>query len=175
MQSEQSKLSPERARRTEGYKTAILTISDRCSKGEREDKSGKLIQELIGHLPFELIKYEIIPDEPDLIKVKLIEYSDNLKADLVLTTGGTGFAPRDFTPEATRAVIEREAPGIAEAMRMECFRFNKRAMLSRAVSGIRGRTLIINLPGSSKSVKESLEVILGELIHSLDMLAGGDH
>ena len=157
------------------YKVVVLTISDRCSQGQREDKSGKLIWELIRHLPFELIKYEIIPDEPDLIKAKLIEYADNLKADLVLTTGGTGFAPRDFTPEATKTVIDREAPGIAEAMRMECFRFNKRAMLSRAVSGIRGRTLIVNLPGSSKSVKESLGVILDELIHSLDMLAGGDH
>lgn len=157
------------------YKVVVLTISDRCSQGQREDKSGKLIWELIRYLSLELIKYEIIPDEPDLIKKKLIEYADNLKADLVLTTGGTGFAPRDFTPEATRAVIEREAPGISEAMRMECFRFNKRAILSRAVSGIRGRTLIINLPGSSKSVKESLEVILDELMHGLDMLAGGDH
>ena len=94
-----------------GYKAAVLTISDRCSRGEREDVSGKVIQELIRSISFEVVKYEIIPDEAELIKKKLIDYSDNLKADLVLTTGGTGFSPRDVTPEATKAVLDKEVPG----------------------------------------------------------------
>ena len=157
------------------YKVAVLTISDRCSRGEREDISGKVIQELIKNIPLELIKYEIVPDEPDIIKEKLIEYADNLKADLVLTDGGTGFTPRDNTPEATKAVLDKEIPGIPEVMRIECLKYSRRAMLSRAVAGIRARTLIINLPGSAKAVKESMEVIVDTLIHALDMIAGKDH
>ena len=157
------------------YTVAILTISDRCSRGEREDISGKLIQELIAGLALEIARYEIIPDEPEVIKARLIEYCDTLKVDLVLTTGGTGFTPRDNTPEATLAVIDREVPGIPEVMRLECLKFSRRAMLSRAVAGIRKRTLIINLPGSAKAVQESLEVILDTLIHALDMIRGKDH
>lgn len=157
------------------YKVAILTISDKCSKGEREDKSGKVVRELISKLPVEIVQYEIIPDEPEMIKNNLIHYSDNLKVDLVLTNGGTGFTPRDFTPEATKEVIEREVPGIPEAMRSEGLKSTKRAMLSRAVAGIRGKTLIINLPGSSKGVKESLEIIIDELLHGLDMIASKEH
>ena len=157
------------------YKVAVLTISDKCSKGEREDKSGKIIQELIKNLPGEVIKYEVIPDEPDMIKEKLINYCDNLKADLVLTNGGTGFTTRDFTPEATKEVIERGVPGIPEAMRFEGFKITKRAMLSRGISGIRGKTLIINLPGSSSGARESLEAILEGLPHGLDMIAGREH
>lgn len=157
------------------YKIAILTISDRCSRGEREDLSGKVIRELIRNLPLEVIKYELIPDEADIIRAKLIDYSDELKVDLVLTDGGTGFTPRDVTPEATRAVIDKEVPGIAEAMRGECFKLSPRAILSRAVAGIRGRTLIINFPGSPKAVKESLEVIMDIIVHALDMLAGKEH
>ncbi|MCM8778536.1 MAG: MogA/MoaB family molybdenum cofactor biosynthesis protein [Candidatus Omnitrophica bacterium] len=157
------------------YKVAVLTISDRCSQGQREDKSGKIIQELIKQLPAEIVKYEIIPDEPDLIKEKLIDYSDNLKLDLVLTCGGTGFTARDFTPEATKEIIEREVPGIPEAMRIECLKFSKRAMLSRAIAGIRGKTLIVNLPGSSQGAKESLEAILDTLGHGLDMIIGKEH
>lgn len=157
------------------YKVAVLTISDRCSRGEREDESGKVIQGIIKNIPLELIKYEIVPDEPDIIKAKLIEYADNLKADLVLTDGGTGFTPRDNTPEATKAVLDKEIPGIPEVMRIECLKYNRRAMLSRAVAGIRGRTLIINFPGSTKAVKESLGVILDTLIHALDMIRGKDH
>ena len=157
------------------YKVAVLTISDKCSKGEREDKSGKIVQELIKQLPAEIVKYEIIPDEPDLIKEKLINYCDNLKLDLVLTDGGTGFTARDFTPEATREVIEREVPGIPEAMRVGCLKITKRAMLSRAIAGIRGKTLIVNLPGSSQGAKESLEAILDGLAHGLDMLVGKEH
>ena len=157
------------------YKAAILTISDRCSRGEREDLSGKVIQELIRNLPLEVIKYEIIPDEADIIKTRLIVYSDELKVDLVLTDGGTGLTPRDVTPEATRAVIDKEVPGIAEAMRSGCFKARRGEIVSQAVAGMRGRTLIINFPGSPKAVKESLEVIMDIIVHALEMIAGKDH
>ena len=157
------------------YKAVVLTISDRCSRGERQDKSGKIIIEALKNYPYELVKYEIIPDEPDLLKSKLISYSDNLKVDLVLTTGGTGFTARDLTPEATKEVIEREVPGISEAMRFEGFKSTKRAMLSRGVSGLRKKTLIINLPGSSRGAKESIEAIIDELGHGLDMLLEKEH
>jgi len=158
------------------YRVAVLTISDRCSRGKTEDKSGRIVIDLLRQKPFELIKYEVIPDEPEMIKERLISYCDDLKIDLVLTTGGTGFTPRDFTPEATREVIERETPGIPEAMRVECLKFTKRAMLSRAIAGIRGKSLIINLPGSSRGARESLEVILDTLPHALDTLQGkGGH
>ncbi|MBU2102637.1 MAG: MogA/MoaB family molybdenum cofactor biosynthesis protein [Candidatus Omnitrophota bacterium] len=157
------------------YKVAVLTISDKCSLGQREDKSGKIVQELIGQLPAEIVRYEIIPDEPELIKKKLIDYCDNLKVDLVLTDGGTGFTARDFTPEATKEIIEREVPGIPEAMRTECLKITKKAMLSRGRSGIRGKTLIINLPGSSRGAQESLEAIMGGLAHGLDMIAEKQH
>jgi len=157
------------------YRITILTISDKCSQGLREDKSGKIIQELIKQLPAEIVKYEIVPDEPEMIKKRLIDYSDNLKVDLVLTNGGTGFGPRDFTPEATKEVIEREIPGIPEAMRISCLKITKRAMLSRAIAGIRGRTLIVNLPGSFQGAKESLEAILEALPHGLDMILGKEH
>lgn len=157
------------------YKIAVLTISDKCSKGQREDKSGKVVQELIGSLPGEVVKYEIIPDEPETIKEKLISCCDDLKVDLVLTNGGTGFTPRDFTPEATKEVIERDVPGIPEAMRTLCLGLTRRAMLSRGVAGIRGKTLIVNLPGSSKGARESLEAILDGLPHGLDMILGKAH
>lgn len=157
------------------YKVAVLTISDRCHEGKREDKSGKVVQDIIRNLPAEVVIYEIVPDEPEIIKEKLKSYADNLKVDLVLTNGGTGFTARDLTPEATREIIEREVPGIPEAMRVECLKFTKRAMLSRAVAGIRGKTLIINLPGSTKGAGESLEAILDGLAHGLDMLANKEH
>ena len=157
------------------YKVAVLTVSDKCSQGQREDKSGKIVQELAKQLPAEIVRYEIIPDEPELIKQKLIDYCDNQKVDLVLTTGGTGFTERDLTPEATKGVIEKEVPGIPEAMRVGCLSLTKRAMLSRGISGIRSKTLIINLPGSSRGAKESLEAILEGLPHGLDMIAGKEH
>lgn len=157
------------------YKVAVLTISDKCSKGQRADESGKIVQKIVKNLPGEVVKYEIIPDEPEIIKEKLIYYCDNLKVDLVLTDGGTGFTARDFTPEATRKIIEREVPGIPEAMRMEGLKSTKRAMLSRAIAGIRKKTLIVNLPGSSRGAKESLEAILEGLPHGLDMLAEKEH
>ena len=157
------------------YTVAVLTISDRCSSGERKDESGMIVQDLIKALPGRIVKYEGIPDDPAMIKRKLIEYCDTLKVDLVLTDGGTGFTERDFTPEATRAVIEKEVEGIPEAMRVECLKLTKRAMLSRAVSGIRGKSLIVNLPGSARAVKESLEAIIEGLPHGLDMIVGKLH
>jgi len=157
------------------YKVAVLTISDKCSEGKREDKSGKIVQELVKNLPGEVVKYEVIPDEPAMIKERLKNFSDELKVDLVLTNGGTGFTSRDFTPEATKEVIERDVPGIPEAMRTECLKITKKAMLSRAIAGIRKKTLIVNLPGSSRGAKESMEVILEGLPHGLDMIAGREH
>jgi molybdenum cofactor synthesis domain-containing protein len=157
------------------YKVAVLTISDKCSLGQREDKSGKIVQEIIQQLPAEIVKYEIIPDEPKLIKEKLIDYCDNLKVDLVLTDGGTGFTARDLTPEATKEVIEREVPGIPEAMRVLCLSITKKAMLSRGIAGLRKKTLIINLPGSSRGAKESLEAVLDTLAHGLDMIMEKEH
>lgn len=175
MHSEQSERGPEPAERIEGYKVTVLTISDKCSMGQREDKSGKIVQELIKQLPAEIVKYEVIPDEPELIKKKLVDYCDNLKVDLVLTNGGTGFTARDFTPEATKEIIEREVPGIPEAMRVSCLAVTKRAMLSRGIAGIRKKTLIVNLPGSSKGAKESLEAVMDGLAHGLDMLKEKEH
>ena len=157
------------------YTVAVLTISDKCSQGKREDRSGKVVQELIKNLPAQVLKYEIIPDEPDMIKERLIYYSDILKVDLVLTNGGTGFTSRDFTPEATKEVIQREVPGIPEAMRVFCLQSTKRAMLSRAIAGIRNKTLIINLPGSTKGAQESLEAVLDALTHGLDMIVEKEH
>lgn len=157
------------------YTVAVLTISDKCSKGQREDKSGKIVQDIVKNLPGEVVKYEVIPDEPEMIKERLKNYCDELKVDLILTNGGTGFTARDLTPEATREVIEREVPGIPEAMRTLCLGLTKRAMLSRGISGIRGKTLILNLPGSTRGAKESLEAVLEGLPHGLDMVVGREH
>src|SRR5512139_3200283 len=154
------------------FKVAILTISDRGSKGEREDSSGPLIRDMVKDLPAEIIHYEIIPDETEVIAEALRKCADQLKADLVLTTGGTGLSPRDVTPEATLKVIEKEVPGFAEAMRAESLKKTPHAMISRAVVGIRGSSLIVNLPGSPKSVRENLSVILPALPHALSKLKG---
>jgi molybdenum cofactor synthesis domain-containing protein len=153
-------------------KVAILTISDKSSKGERKDHSGPTILEIMQAKGNEVISYEIVPDERNVIEKKLIDLADRLQAELILTTGGTGFSPRDVTPEATLAVIEREAPGFAEAMRAKSFEITPHALLSRAVAGIRGSTLIINLPGSPKAVRECLEVILPAIPHGIDILKG---
>lgn len=150
----------------------ILTMSDKGSRGEREDLSGKEIERMILALPAEVKAYEVIPDEADVIKQKLIEYSDMLKLDIVLTTGGTGVTPRDVTPEATKEVIERELPGMAEAMRAESLKKTPNAMISRAVCGIRGQTLIINLPGSPKAVRENLAVVLPAINHAVEKIKG---
>ena len=150
---------------------AVVCISDRCSKGLCEDKSGPLISELISSFG-KTQEYIIVPDEKAEIEKALIYLCDEVKADIVFTTGGTGFAPRDVTPEATKAVIEREAPGIAEAIRIKSLQITPKAMLSRAVSGIRKNTLIINLPGSPKAVRESIEVVLPVLPHAIEVLSG---
>lgn len=153
-------------------RVAIITVSDKGSKGEREDLSGKLIEDAVKSQGMAVVLKEIIPDEYDVICTKIVDAIDKLQADVVLTTGGTGFSHRDVTPEATKAVIDREAPGFAEIMRSESYKVTPRAMLSRAASGIRGQSLIINLPGSSKAVKECLEVILPAIPHGVEVLRG---
>lgn len=153
------------------YQTGILTLSDLGSKGLRQDQSGPQIEALLKATQlYEIVERKILPDDGDIIKTTLINWCDEKKLDLILTTGGTGFSPRDITPEATIAVCQRMAPGIAEAMRIHSLKITPKAMLSRSVSGIRGKTLIINLPGSPKGVKENLEGILPALDHGLKML-----
>ena len=152
------------------FTTAVITISDRSYKGVRDDRSGPVLLDKIKNLGWENLFYEIIPDEIDMIKDKLIDYSDNQKVNLVLTCGGTGFAPRDVTPEATLQVIDKIAPGLAEVMRFESLKVTPHAMLSRAVAGIRKNTLIINLPGSPKAAIENLEFIVPVLPHALELI-----
>jgi molybdopterin adenylyltransferase len=149
---------------------AVLTLSDKGSKGEREDVSGLLINDMLKGIGAEVKHYEIMPDEKELIKEKLITFSKEV--DLILTTGGTGLSPRDVTPEATLEVIDRQVPGIAEAMRTEGLKKTGRAMLSRAVAGVKGRSLIINLPGSPKAVKENLTVVLDVIPHAIEKIKG---
>lgn len=156
------------------FKVGILTISDKASKNERVDESGKVIKEIVESVGYDVNYYNIIPDEIEDIKAELIKCSDELKCDLLLTTGGTGFSKRDVTPEATLQVMTRNAFGISEAIRAYSMTITKRAMLSRAVSVIRNDTLIINLPGSPKAVKESLKYIINELDHGLKILKGLD-
>lgn len=150
----------------------ILTASDKGHAGERTDESGKVISELVKEIEGNVTEYIIVPDERDIISQSLKRMADDLNVDLILTTGGTGFSPRDITPEATLDVIDRQIPGIPEAMRARSLQITSRAMLSRAVSGIRKKTLIINLPGSPKSVRECLEVILPVLPHAIKILKG---
>ena len=152
-------------------KAAIITISDKGSRGEREDKSGEVIKEKLRHIKAQVVAYDIVPDERDIIAQKLKSFAD--EANLILTTGGTGVSPRDNTPEATRDVIEKELPGFSEAMRMESFKITPRAIGSRAVSGIYKNTLIINLPGSPKGVSECLDTVLNAIPHTLDVVGGG--
>jgi molybdenum cofactor synthesis domain-containing protein len=156
------------------YRVAIITVSDKGSKGEREDLSGKIIEEMLENSDYNVVSYAILPDEQDLIEKEFKQICDKNLADLILSTGGTGFSPRDITPEATIAVAERLVPGIPEAMRMQSMAITKRAMLSRAVAAIREKTLIVNLPGSPKAVRENLEFIMAELIHGHDILIGND-
>lgn len=148
----------------------LLTLSDRSSRGEREDSSGPALAHLIQAEGWSVTKQQILPDEESAIRAVLIEWSDGGEVDVILTTGGTGFALRDVTPEATKAVIQREAPGLAEAMRADSLKKTPHAMLSRSVTGTRGRTLIVNLPGSPKGAVENFQTILSVLPHAVQLL-----
>jgi molybdopterin adenylyltransferase len=155
-------------------KTAVLTMSDKGSKGEREDLTGPAIMDMLMDDGFEIVHYKVIPDDFDTIVKELVYLCDDMKVEFVLTNGGTGFSQRDVTPEATMKVIERNVPGIPEAMRLKSLQITPKAMLSRAASGIRGGTLIVNLPGSPKAAKENLGFILPALPHGIDILTGRD-
>jgi molybdenum cofactor synthesis domain-containing protein len=150
----------------------LLTLSDRSARGEREDSSGPALARLILAEAWSVVEQATLPDDESAIRQTLIEWADGGEVDVILTTGGTGFSPRDVTPEATRAVIEREAPGLAEAMRAASLKITPHAMLSRVVAGIRKRTLIINLPGSPKGAAENLQVLLPVLPHAVQLLRG---
>jgi molybdopterin adenylyltransferase len=149
----------------------ILTVSDKGSQGLRQDLSGPAIRDMVVGLG-SVVKYEIVPDEQALISDKLVEWADEGKVDVILTNGGTGLSARDVTPEATLSVIDRNVPGIAEAMRAKSLAITPAAMLSRAVAGLRGQCLIINLPGSPKAVKECLEVVLAAIPHAVEIIKG---
>ena len=153
-------------------KAGVITLSDKGSRGQREDLSGPEVIRMLKEIGIETDRCEIIPDEAEIISQKLIEFADRYQLDLVVTTGGTGVSPRDVTPEATLKVIDREIPGMAEAMRRESITQTPHAMISRAVAGIRKTTLIINLPGSPKGVRENLAVILPALKHAIEKIKG---
>lgn len=154
------------------YKVAVITISDKGSVGQREDTSGPAICEILKENNYDVAYTNIISDDIDGIKQELIKCADDLKVSLVITTGGTGFSPRDNTPEATLSIIDKEVRGIPEMMRMESYKVTDKAYLSRAVAGIRKRTLIINVPGSKKAAIENTNVFIKSLAHGLDMLNG---
>ena len=150
-------------------RTAILTVSDKGAKGERDDTTVREVRSLLTD-GFTEVAYEVVPDEPEQVRAHLMAWADDDRADLIVTTGGTGLAPRDRTPEATRAVLDFEVPGLAELMRAEGVKNNPKAALSRGLAGVRGRTLILNLPGSPKGAQESLAAVLELLPHALDTL-----
>ena len=150
----------------------VITVSDKGSRGEREDISGREVIRMLGDLDIRVTEYEIVPDEKETIKDKIREYVDLKNLDLVVTTGGTGVSPRDVTPDATLEVLDKELPGMAEAMRRESMNKTPHAMISRAVAGIRGQSLIVNLPGSPKGARENLAVILPALKHAIEKLQG---
>ena len=152
------------------YTAAVLTISDKGFRGERTDTSGPALRALLEEAGWEVVHSALLPDEQEQIQAALIDCADRLRVNLVLTTGGTGFSPRDVTPEATLAVVERETRGIPEAMRAESLRITPRGCLSRSAAGIRGRTLIVNLPGSEKAARENLLAVRGAVGHGIDML-----
>lgn len=154
------------------YTVGIITSSDKGYAGEREDKSGAVIKEIVEKSGFKVERQVVLPDEKEMLKKEFIYMSDELNVNLILSTGGTGLAKRDITPEATKEIIDREAPGICEAIRYFSLQITKRAMLSRAVSGIRGNTLIVNLPGSPKACIEALDFVLDELEHGIGILLG---
>ena len=154
------------------FRTAIVCMSDKGARGEREDLSTKVIEKIVTEKGYKIVKKILIPDEYELIKETLKNICDNNEADLILTTGGTGFAKRDVTPEATLEIVDKIVPGIPEAIRAYSMSITKRAMLSRAAAGIRKSTLIINMPGSPKAVDESLSVIIASISHGLEILVG---
>ena len=155
------------------YRAAVICASDRCFQGLRKDESSSIIAEMLSGQGYEIAATAVLPDEHEALRTTMARIADEGSADLIVTTGGTGLAPRDVTPEATTAVIDRAVPGIPEAMRAESMKITPRGMLSRGIAGIRKRTLIINLPGSPKAVKENLSCILPALDHALLMLTGG--
>jgi len=154
------------------FKAALIVLSDRAARGEREDACIPIMRERLG-AAYEIVRAVVLPDDPGALQAELIDLADTGAADLVLTSGGTGLAPRDRTPQATAAILDYEVPGIAEAIRACSMRIVASAMLSRALAGVRHRTLIVNLPGSPKAVGESLDVIVATLPHALELLAGG--
>jgi len=154
------------------FRVGVLTVSDKGWHGERQDRSGEVIREIFSGAGVRVVNYDIVPDEKNLIADKLTEWVDEDKLDIIITTGGTGLGPRDVTPEATLSVMDRVAPGFAETMRAESLKKTPHAMLSRAVSGIRGSCLIANLPGSPKAARECLESILPALPHAVETLSG---
>ncbi|WFA08189.1 MogA/MoaB family molybdenum cofactor biosynthesis protein [Tissierella sp. Yu-01] len=154
------------------FTVGIITSSDKGSKGEREDLSGKVINDIVTNKGYKVLRQIIVPDEEEALIKEMVYMSDELKVDLILTTGGTGFSKRDVTPEASMKVFTRLANGIAEAIRYNSLSITPRAMLSRAVSGIRNDTLIVNMPGSPKAVKESLDYVLDSIHHGLEILTG---
>ncbi len=154
------------------FKVAVITVSDKGYRGQREDRSGKYIIEYFKKKGWQIAHYSIVPDNKEMISAELKKISDTQKANLVLTTGGTGFSPTDLTPEATEEVVEKKVPGFSEIIRMEGQKKTPRAILSRGISGIRAGTLIINLPGSIKGVKDSLDLIYRPIPHGLDILTG---
>lgn len=155
--------------------SVVITVSDRCARGEQRDESGAVLVGLLKELGTRVVATAILPDDLEPLSERLRTYSDRADVNLILTTGGTGFSPRDNTPEATRAILEKEAPGLAEAMRLETLKQTPTAMLSRGVCGLRNGTLIINLPGSPKGVRESFAVIKPVLAHAVGLLAGKPH
>jgi len=158
-------------------RVGILTVSDKGARGERADTSGEAIREILASLEATVEHYEVVPDEKEVVASRLREWADEADLALIVTTGGTGLSPRDITPEATLAVVERLVPGMAEAMRQEGLKHTPMSMLSRAVVGVRGRTLIVNLPGREQGVRQNLAHLLPVLPHALEMLRGeaGDH
>lgn len=156
-------------------KASVITVSDKGSRGEREDTAGPLAAQMLKNAGYEIVAQTIVPDEQQQIEAELRRHANELGANLIITSGGTGFSKRDVTPEATIAVCERMAPGIPEAMRAYCLSITNRAMLSRAAAGIYRDSLIVNLPGSPKAVRENLEPVLPALEHGLQMLLGTKH
>ena len=154
------------------FYAGILTISDKGAQGERDDKSGVVIRDMLSQLDCKVNEYEIIPDEKEIIANELLEWGDEGTVDVIFTTGGTGLSDRDVTPEATLSVVDRIVPGFAEAMRVRTLDITPMAMLSRATAGVRGKCLIINLPGSPKAVQECLEIILPAVQHAIEIIKG---